>query len=171
MSGQLQPPANEIPIAADGLQHTQAWADYHQSVADALAAVDTGVTDGSDAAAGQIGEYLSASLGSVSLGASTPTNVGSLSLTAGDWDVSGLVTITNTSNALRIVEAWVSIASATPELPAVVASSVNMGSTSLWAGPLRVSSAAASTVYLGAQATASAGTSSASGFIQARRVR
>ena len=50
----------------------------------------TGVTDGSDAAAGQIGEIISGvnTTGSA-IPASTPQNVVAIALTAGDWDVFG----------------------------------------------------------------------------------
>jgi len=51
-----------------------------------------GVTDGSSACAGCIGQYVSSTIGSSSVGTnSTYTNVTSISLTAGDWDVTGLV--------------------------------------------------------------------------------
>ncbi len=59
----LQPPANTAPIADDGT-HSQAWAGFHEDVATLLNQVratvvaKTGVTDGSDATAGQVGEYL-----------------------------------------------------------------------------------------------------------------
>jgi hypothetical protein len=165
----LAPPANETPLAPDG-QHTQAWAAYHQSVSDALAAVHTGVVDGSNAVAGQVGEYLSATPGSAAL-SGAPIDVGTLSLTAGDWDVSGWVVISNSASALRIVEAWVNTASVTPNMATSVAVAANMGVMSLWAGTIRVSSASASTVYLGAACFATSGTTTASGFIQARRIR
>ena len=61
----VQPPFYDPPIVdyATGQQHSQAWTEYHQSVADQLASLaatmraNQGVTDGSDAAAGQIDEY------------------------------------------------------------------------------------------------------------------
>lgn len=88
----LQPPANETPLRDDG-QHTQAWAAFYQNVAVTLAGLPdrlrTGVTDGSDAAAGRIGEYLTATAGPTPVSNNALANVVSLSLTPGDWDVSG----------------------------------------------------------------------------------
>ena len=99
----LQPPANTAPIADDGT-HSQAWAGFHEDVATLLNQVratvvaKTGVTDGSDATAGQVGEYLSASGGPVSLSSGVAHDVVTLALTAGDWDVSGVVVFTPTGN-------------------------------------------------------------------------
>jgi hypothetical protein len=49
----------------------------------------TGVTNGSTAAAGSVGENLPAAAAGVSLTNSTPTNVTSISLAAGNWMVGG----------------------------------------------------------------------------------
>jgi len=54
----------------------------------------TGVTDGSNAAAGKVGEVITNS-GTVSPAASTSINVTSVTLTAGDWDVEGSVWLNN----------------------------------------------------------------------------
>ena len=67
--------------------------------------VINGVTNASAAAAGTVGEVISATLASgsaVSLGNSSATNVTFISLTAGDWDVYGQVafTINSTTSAL-----------------------------------------------------------------------
>ena len=94
MSGPLQPPANEKPIADDGV-HTVAWLAHFQEVTDAIngmpIAVRKGVTNGSAAAAGEIGERLTAAGGLIGIANNTPTNIASIPLTAGDWDVSGRV--------------------------------------------------------------------------------
>src|SRR5712671_6777035 len=49
-----------------------------------------GTTTNDNAAAGNVGEYIvgTAAIDSVSITTGTPVNVGSISLTAGDWDVS-----------------------------------------------------------------------------------
>jgi hypothetical protein len=92
----LQPPANDPPVADDG-RHSDAWTGFHQNVADRLDSITqkvmakAGVTDGSEATAGQIGEFMTASAGGVGLSDNVVTNVVSLDLTAGDWDVSGNV--------------------------------------------------------------------------------
>ena len=82
------PPVNEAPLETSG-QHTQAWSGYFRSMSDALSQIGRGVTDGSDAAAGQVGEYLVASATGVALVNNVPINVVSLDLSAGDWDVTG----------------------------------------------------------------------------------
>lgn len=48
-----------------------------------------GTATNDNAAAGQVGEYISATTGSVALTSTVAANVCSMSLTAGDWDVSG----------------------------------------------------------------------------------
>lgn len=178
----LQPPGNAAPVADDG-QHSEAWATYHQSVADRVSAlpavigaqVRKGVTDGSDAAAGDIGEYISASVGPVALTTNTAADVGSISLTAGDWDVWGSVLFTSSGNNLVDVQAWLSNTSATPAEPgrSVILLFVGqMGSgTRLTAGPVRFNVATTTPVYLGTFVTFPAGTAGASGFIGARRAR
>ena len=70
MAGQtLTPPLIEKTIDARG-ETTQPWAEWFQTVSDRLSKLGlnagAGVTDGSEAAAGQVGEYLTAS-GSVAL--------------------------------------------------------------------------------------------------------
>ena len=48
--------------------------------------IKTGVTDGSNASAGQVGEYLSTSVNAKAI-SSSASNMMSLSITAGDWDL------------------------------------------------------------------------------------
>jgi hypothetical protein len=50
-----------------------------------------GVTDGGNAAAGQIGEYMSASPAALGLSTGVTGSQGVLTLTAGDWDIGGTV--------------------------------------------------------------------------------
>src|SRR4029077_3656098 len=98
MSGtaRLQPPANDPPVAKDGGQHSPAWTNFFQKITDQLQALQTlqasagkGVTDGSEAAAGDVGEYMAVTGGTGALVSATTANLASLDLTAGDWDVSG----------------------------------------------------------------------------------
>jgi hypothetical protein len=90
-----QPPHNETPISQDTGQHSQAWSIYFQKVSDILTASSSaprhGVTDGSDANAGDVGEFLEALSGTVGMVNNSVANVVSLDLPAGDWDVSGNV--------------------------------------------------------------------------------
>lgn len=50
-----------------------------------------GVTNGSSAAAGSVGQIISSTVSLVSLANATPTNVTSVSLTAGQWSCSGAI--------------------------------------------------------------------------------
>ena len=181
MSGALQPPFYDPPITdyPSGQQHSQAWTEYHQSVSDQLAALastvqsNQGVTDGSDATAGQVGEYLTASSsGAVTPGSGGINNIATLALTAGDWDVAGNV-IFNPTAGVTYAACSVSTASgaigpiATRVPGAGSATQLRIGT----GGGLRVSVAAATTVYLTAQTAFSSGSMSVTGVIWGRRVR
>lgn len=89
----LEPPIGEPPVSDDGGMHTPVWTDFFQGLADRLLKLNaaSGVTDGSDAVAGQIGEYLTASASGIGLANNVPAGIVTLSLTAGDWDVAGNV--------------------------------------------------------------------------------
>jgi len=90
----VEPPFYDPPIAdyASGAKHSQAWTEYHQAVADRLGTIEAGVTDGSNAQPGDVGEYMTATGSAVGLVNAVVTNLASLALTPGDWDVSGSVT-------------------------------------------------------------------------------
>lgn len=142
----------------------------------------TGVSDGSDATAGQIGEYRTAqrlSTAALPLTTGTDAVVTSLALAAGDWDVWGSIGFTLTNNNQTFVSGWLNPAGSTrPSIDQMggnftvpVMSNQNSQVVSPMAA-LRVSSAAAVTVTLGATATfAGGGTCAAFGKIMARRVR
>jgi hypothetical protein len=102
-------PSLQAPLLArtltDGGRPTPAWTGFFQDIADRLATMGRGVTDGSDAQPGTVGEFMSATAGPVSLSNAAVANVVSLSLTAGDWDVSGdvqFVTSGGTVNAVGV---------------------------------------------------------------------
>lgn len=140
-----------------------------------------GTTTNNNANAGAVGEYVSSTLAigsAVSLTNSTPTNITTISLTAGDWDVWGEVIInpagsTTTSN----VQGWVNTVSATAPATGLGAyvqfpySGSTGGVVAASTGTTRLSLASTTTVYLSAQATFATSTCSAYGFIAARRRR
>lgn len=140
-----------------------------------------GTTTSNNANAGAVGEYVSSTLAigsAVSLTNSTPTNITTISLTAGDWDVWGEVIInpagsTTTSN----VQGWVNTVSATAPATGLGAyvqfpySGSTGGIVAASTGTTRLSLASTTTVYLSAQATFATSTCSAYGFIAARRRR
>lgn len=141
--------------------------------------VISGVTDGSNAGAGVIGQFMSSlvAIGSaVSLSTTVASNITSLTLTAGDWDVSGSVNYTYSAATISQKTAGISGASAT--LPsdgsesysgAVVTLSTSSDGISI--PKIRSSSASPVTVYLVGRATFSAGTVAGFGSLFARRVR
>ena len=141
-----------------------------------------GTNTNDDAAAGYVGEYITASvaLGSaVGLTTSTATNVTSISLTAGDWDVDGAVYYTAGATTVNTVGQWVSTTSATLPTPpgfgmTFMRATFAMSGTSnngFLVGPTRFSLAATTTVYLSCFTGFSADTLAAYGMIRARRVR
>jgi hypothetical protein len=138
------------------------------------------------AAAGNVGEYVSATLASgsaTSLVTATAKTVTSISLTAGDWDVRGCVAFTNTATTnYTVVSGGISQTANT--LPTNMdldtasrfqlvkaAGTTGAGSFGHNLAPCRISLNATTTIYLIAFATFSASTVNAYGWISARRVR
>jgi hypothetical protein len=152
-----------------------------------------GTTDGSDAAAGEVGEYISSTvLVAAAKAANTGVNVDvtSISLPAGDWDVQGQIWIAATGTMTREtlatvnvtgIAAWVSKVSATiPTVPAGSLQSffgINIALTSanlpvLTSGRVRFSLSATTTIYLSGIVTfTGTGPLGLYGFIGARRMR
>lgn len=136
-------------------------------------------TTNNDASAGSVGEAISSlvAVGSpVSLTTNTGTNVTSISLTAGDWDVSGNVNLTEGTATVTGASAGITSTSATvPTNGSEVYSGVQVtllsGTDSITLPPKRFSLSGTTTVYLVAKSTFSAGTVDAFGSILARRVR
>jgi hypothetical protein len=148
-----------------------------------LVSGQVGTATNDNAAAGRIGEYLSATRlagASVALTTGVSTDILALSLTAGDWDVSGNLIYAGAGGVSVIsVLGWITTASATlPTLP-------NGGMETLWVGTPpttnvapylsiatgRISIAATTVIYLSTNCQFSGGTVSSYGFIGARRAR
>lgn len=150
--------------------------------------INAGTITNDNAAAGHVGEEKISTVAFanvVSETTATPVNVTSLALTPGDWDVSGVI-----NRSLGGVTATVyagAISPTTGAIPAqaggsgvgadsVVTQSATHGTTITGnfitaIGPVRVSIAATTTIYLVAADTFSAGTVGVFGTIRARRVR
>lgn len=148
----------------------------------------TGTSTNDSAAAGKIGEEKIATLAvgsAVSETTATPVTVLSLSLTAGDWDVSGVVNRDLAGvTATRYTAAISPTANTVPAQAggggigpdSVVGCFATFGTTITGAytttvGPVRVSLAATTTIYLVAADVFSAGTIGLFGTIRARRMR
>ena len=139
----------------------------------------TGTTTNNNASAGSVGEYISSVIStgsSVPLTTATATNVTSISLTAGDWDVEGWVnydygsaTVTQSMAGLNTTSATIPTDGSEAYSATQLTLTSSLGTISLTRK--RISIASTTTVYLVSQATFSAGTASAFGGISARRVR
>ncbi len=139
------------------------------------------------AAAGNIGEFITATVavGSpVALTNATGANVTSISLTAGDWDVSAQVDFILTGATSTSHQSGISLTTGT--LPSQAGGSglgtdalavlpmpttVLSGTLTQPIPPVRISLSATTTVYLVAQAAFSVGSESSYGTIRARRAR
>jgi len=146
--------------------------------------IGKGTATNDNAATGYIGEYVSSTVvfgSAVSLTSTTAANVTSISLTAGDWDVTGLViyapagstSITQFTQSISQTSATlVSLSTATGATTQLTsAASVPGADISQVIPYLRVSLSGTTTVYLVAKSVFSVSTMSAYGTISARRVR
>jgi len=149
------------------------------SVAGLIPGQIPGTTTNDNAAAGNIGEYVTASASSVALTSSgTNVNVCSINITPGDWDVSALGYLVGGPLTVQVVQAGLSTTSAT-FLTAVGSwnAFVSSAFTSYYnvacpIPPYRFSVTVNTTIYLVMQVTWNAGVSGTlSGRIQARRMR
>jgi hypothetical protein len=138
-----------------------------------------GTATNNNAVAGNIGEYISSTIASgsaVALSTTVTANVTSISLTAGDWDVTGVVDYVMTSATVTNFQHGSSATSATlgaqdTYLQKEVAFTGSSATYADIAPTTRISIASTTTVYLVSQATFSGGSVAAYGTIRARRVR
>lgn len=184
-------PASTVPLAGtEVLPIVQGGVTKQVSIANVTAgrAVSVlsviGTTTNNNASAGSVGEYISSTVvappaGGTNLPNTTYSNVTSVSLTAGDWDVSGFTGWGNGSgtNNIALVMSQITTISADISNPCVEI--CNIG-TSIYliantVSPLattRISIASTTTVYLTSVAYFSGGgTISGYGTLRARRVR
>lgn len=132
------------------------------------------------ASAGNVGEFISSTVlnaSQVALTNNTAANVTSISLTAGDWDVEGIVWAAfGAGTTCSYFTAWISTTSASvPTAPGSGAfnqiQAAITGNSALLTGKIRISIAATTTVYLSVQMGFAVNNMGAYGFIGARRVR
>lgn len=150
---------------------------YSSTLTPSQTAGIVGTTTNNSANAGSVGEYVTATSGTVALTTATNTNVTSISLTAGDWDVTGNVLFTPAAgDTMTSANVSVNSVSATH---AAAPEYTNLGNISVPASfavsglalTRRMSLASTTTVYLVATAVHSGGTLNSQGIIRARRVR
>lgn len=132
-----------------------------------------GTTTNDSAAAGSVGELLTATGSGVAMTSTVAVNITSLSVTAGDWDIWAWFDFTESAFAYTRCEASVSTTSATTgATPTTIGSSALLASE--YKGPVvaqRFSFSGTTTVYLVGKCTFGSGTSTAGGTIYARRRR
>lgn len=182
--GQSTPTAN-IPMGGYKLTGLAQGASAGDAVAyPAPSASVIGTTTNDNAATGYVGEYLESEVlqaSAVSLSSGDPPiNITSISLTAGDWDVSGTVSfVPAASTSVTQYVATVNSTSAT--LPTAsgkgaysirsMAAQVPNAADYVPTGNRRVSIASTTTFYLIARSTFTVSTMQAFGIITARRAR
>ena len=137
-----------------------------------------GVSTNSNATGGQVGEFISSVIAS---GAPTAilnnaaTNMTSISLTAGDWDVGGNLRLTSTAQTITTAAAWISTTSATIPDPSLYGIVQNVAAVMIAVSPavppVRISIAATTTIYISGYVLFTGGTAAMDGGIYARRVR
>lgn len=134
----------------------------------------SGRTDGAAAAAGVVGEVLSAvTAAAVSVTSGTPLNVLSLSLPAGEYELESALLVTNSGNVTALS---FGVSSTSAVLPSnwydlySITTTLAAGNSSRQGMSRRLRLSATTTVYLVAQATFT-GTCTAQGYIRAMRVR
>ena len=180
-------PASPVGHAPDMRANFAAAKSEIEALQVAVAGLRLGVTDGSEAAPGELGEFLFVARPpseAIALQSGAVHDIVSLDLPAGDWDVQGALNTSGSSSNVNDIVVWVSGQSATPppadDLSRFYVSEINFGiggqsgadtRTQLMTGVVRSLSAQATTVYLSCSIIWSGGTCLASGAIRARRMR
>lgn len=134
------------------------------------------------ATAGNVGEFISSTVlvgAAVSLTNGTATNITSISLTAGDWDVCGnAIFLPAGTTTVNSIAAWTSTTSATfPTAPnngalTKIQASLSTGlDQALTVGSQRISISGTTTVFLSVFPGFAVSTMTGYGFLRARRVR
>lgn len=157
---------------------TQIGTDGSVSQAQPASADITATATNDSAAAGYVGEIITSNIAvgsAVSISNATPTNVTSISLTAGDWDVYGWVS-TNPAGGTTQTSILCGISTTTANLGSfptrVGGMSVSPGSQiSVPAPTQRISLSGTTTVYLVVQVGFSVSTNAAFGYVTGRRAR
>jgi hypothetical protein len=139
-----------------------------------------GTTTNDNANTGSVGELLTATTTATALSTGAVANATSVSLTAGDWDVTGIVHfLPAAGTTTTVVQAGIGTTTATFQIisgsflniQSIAASVVGVQQIEVVAPITRVSLASTSTVFLCAAAAFSGSTMTCNGFIRARRVR
>ena len=133
-----------------------------------------GVTNASSASTGKVGEVITSAVSGTVLTSATETNLTSITLTPGDWDIESSVSVNFSDSSGTSVRGYTTTTSATLDdalMAAQIVASLGTGTQRL-AVPYRRANVSVNTViYLAALANSGSGTITAAGRITARRVR
>jgi hypothetical protein len=132
-----------------------------------------GVTNASNANAGAIGEAVIVQGTGVGQSNGSPANVTSMTLTPGDWDVTGMIDVAPTGATITNVAGSISLTSSTlgPFTQGIIYSGSTTGQVAQALPTIRLNVSVATAVYLVSETNFSAGTCNASGQLFARRAR
>lgn len=139
-----------------------------------------GTTTNNNANTGSVGEFVTTSTLATSASSGVLLNATSMSLTAGDWDVTGVIQTNPTGTTTQqFVAAGISVTSAAfgtiasgfNNIAGMITGTLAGVSVNMSAPVTRISIASTTTVYLVAQSNFGISTMTVSGFIRARRVR
>lgn len=157
---------------------TVAGLTFTSAITPSTTAGIVGTTAGDNANAGSVGEYVSASFSAVSMTNGVLTNLASISLSAGDWDVQGNAIFATSGASANMTTVICGVSTTSATLPALgqydqlsgIAVPTTSGA-SVICPITRLSLTTTTTVYAIGDTLFSAGTVQAAGFIRARRVR
>lgn len=137
----------------------------------------SGTNTNDSAASGYVGEFVSAAAGTATLTTNVATNITSIALSAGDWDITAGFTAGGTG-APSVTEVFVSINTVTATANTTAGQCYRMRGFTLSdpllygdVGTLRASLTGSTTYYLNTTCQYTGGTFAVSGIIRARRVR
>jgi hypothetical protein len=135
-----------------------------------------GVTNGSNAANGRVGEYVTSTGASTSLVSTAAKTIHSITLLAGDWDVEGVATYTKPAATMvtytqQGISTGNNVIGNTGTFTATAAGISDVIPSAFTTPVVRISVQVNTTVHLVARAGFTTSTLNATGFIRARRVR
>lgn len=164
--------SNSASLASSSANSAQSSATNAADSA-ALAASPSGITDGSSAGSGKVGQIITGTSGPTAIANATVVNAASITLTPGEWEVNAVLSIATSGGATTaVVQTSISNQSLTF---ATFPNRVMRGGPSTYATELlcrrRFNVTTNTTIYLTGYAEYSGGSPTVSGYLEARRTR
>ena len=163
-------------VTAPYQQYTDSNALITQSFASNNFMTKYGVTNGINAAGGEVGEYSASSGISTSLVTAAAKTIHSVTLPAGDWDIEGVATYTKAATTVvTYIQQGISTTSntlgGTGTFTATAATISDVIPSAFTTPVVRLNLSSSTTVHLVSRAGFTTSTLTASGFLRVRRVR